>query len=173
MVFKLKNKAQNEIVGFIVIVVIVVIIGLFLLVFYLRQEPIRTESKNVQNFLKSSLLYTTSCNISTEYLDISDVMKRCYEGTTCSDGRDSCEVLNETYIELLEETWKINSNRPVNYYLLDVYYREEDENDKENTINEPILSLESGNCSGSITGGENFIYYKSGNIFADLKICYN
>jgi hypothetical protein len=178
----LKNKhAQNEIAGFVMIVVIVVIIGLFLLVFSLRHERIRTESQNVQNFLKSSLLYTTSCSIGAnpEQLDLGDVMKKCYEGAKCSNSKDSCQVLNETYSEILDQTWKINSNRPVNYYSLHIYYKEESkENNKtvkkeeEKVEIEEILNLTSGNCNGSIVGGENFLNYNRGNIVADLEICY-
>jgi hypothetical protein len=177
---RLKNKcSQSEIVGFVVIVVIVVVIGLFLLVFYLKQDSIRVESTNAVNFLKASLEYTTSCNTSMEMLSIGDVMKRCYDGATCSNRKTSCEVLNETYYQILDETWKINSNRPVNYYKLDIYYRETEEDeenpDKEKIVkNEPILTIESGNCTGSRVGGQNFLHYRTnGNIVSDLEICYN
>jgi hypothetical protein len=173
------KRSQSEIVGFVVIVVIVVVIGLFLLVFYLRQPTIRTESIDVQNFLKSSISYTTSCTVGSDPqpLDIGDLMKKCYEGTECVDGKPACDALNDTYADVLDQAWKINSNRPVNYYSLDMYYRvtkeSKDLEDEEETIkNEPILNIENGNCTGSIVGGQNFIYYRGGNIISDLKICY-
>jgi hypothetical protein len=173
------KKGQNEIVGFVMIVVIVVLIGLFLLVFSLRHDSARTESKNVENFLISSVSYTTSCNISLEHLDLGGVMKKCYEGMGCSNGKTSCQVLNETYSEILDQTWKINSNRPVNYYSLHLYYKEASkenntsgEKDGEKLKIEEILNLTSGNCNGSIVGGENFLNYQRGNIIADLEICY-
>ncbi len=167
---KIKNKkSQNEIVGFVMIVVIVVIIGLFLLAFYLRREPARAESKNVGNFLKASLLYTTSCKVDIEPLDIKELAKRCYEKRPCGEN-DSCVLLNETFSELLEQAWRIDSNRPVNYYDLSVYYREET---GEEVKNEEMLVLRHGNCTGAKTGAKEFFRHNMGDIFLELELCYN
>lgn len=161
------KKGQNEIVGFVVIVVIVVIIGLFFLAFYLRREPVRAESKNVQNFLKASMRYTTSCNIDIEPLDMKELSKRCYDRKDCN-GEDSCDILNSTLSKLLEDSWKIDSNRPVNYYKLFMYYREGEEEIR----NEEIITIEKGNCTGSIVGAEDFFRHGNGDIFVTLEICY-
>lgn len=163
-----KRKGQNEIVGFVMIVVIVVIIGLFLLAFYLRREPISTESKNVENFLKASLPYTTACKVDIEPLDVKELAKRCYEKKQCGE-KDSCSLLNETFSELLEQAWKINSNRPANYYKLNVYYSEKE---GEEVKNEEILILERGNCTGARTGGKEFFRHGEGDIKLELGLCY-
>jgi hypothetical protein len=163
----LSKRSQNEIVGFVVIVVIVIIIGLFLLVFYLNREPPRTESKNVQNFLKASMRHTTRCNADIEPLNIRELTKRCYKEQDCN-GEGSCSILNETFSEILEKTWKVGYDRPVNYYVLEMYYREGEEEIK----NEPILFIENGNCTGSRTGAEEFFRQGNGDIFVTLEICY-
>jgi len=162
------KRSQNEIVGFVVIVVIVIIIGLFFLAFYLRREPPRTESKNVQNFLKASMKYTTSCNIDIEPLNIKELSKRCYNRQSCN-GEDSCSFLNSTFSNILDQTWKIGYDRPTNYYNLNMYYRE---GDGEEVKNEPIINIEKGNCTGSKAGSEEFFRHGDGDIFVTLEICY-
>jgi len=166
---KIKSRrAQNEIVGFVIIVVIVIIIGLFFLVYYLRQDPVKIESKNVDNFLKASLSYTTECKVYIEPLNMQRLIKRCYDGGYCKD-TGSCEILNETFSELLEQAWRIEDEQTVNYYHLNIYYRE---GDGEDVINEPILGIGKGNCTGSESGAEEFFKHGQGNIFVTLNICY-
>lgn len=164
------KKSQHEIVGFILIVVIVVIIGLFMLVFYLRQEPIRYKSLNLQNFLQSAMLYTTDCFQNIEPLDLEDLIKSCYRNDRCKDDRMACEVLEETLAELLHESWLISSKRPVNAYFVEIYYEEQENGEK--IFSEEILSLEEGNCTGSKTGAERFLHYGRGNIIITMDICY-
>lgn len=171
------KKSQNEMVGFIVIVVIVVIIGLFLLILYLRQDNPKIESKNVENFLRASMLYTTSCAFDIEPLKIEEVIKSCYKNKECSDGKDACVALNETYSKLLEDSWK-GSNTLDSYSLL-IYYTERSRSSNEtdyatsNVSDEIILSLKKGEeCNGTEVGGEEFIYYGSGSIISEIKMCY-
>ena len=159
------NKAQHEIVGFILIVVIVVVIGLFMLVFYLRQEPVRYESLDVQNFLQSSMLYTTECAISTEPINLQELIKNCHKNRECSNNKTACFVLNETISEIIHGSWLISSETPVKAYLFDIYY-------KEDSIKEEILRINKGNCTGSRTGAEYLIHQYPGNIVASMEICY-
>jgi hypothetical protein len=159
-----ERKAQHEIVGFILIVVIVVVVGLFMLVFYLRQEPIRYESLEVQNFLQSSMLYTTECSISTEPMDLQELIKTCHKGGVCSNNKVACFVLNETISELVHQSWRIGSERPMKAYLIDIYYEE--------GIKETILRVSDGNCSGSKSGAEYLIHQYPGDIIASMEICY-
>lgn len=170
-----KNKrAQHEIVGFVLIVVIVVVIGLILLVFYLRQPSIRTKSLNVQNFLQASMLYTTSCYLSIEPLDLQELIKSCYKSERCSNEEMACEVLNETLSELAHESWLVSPDKPENAYSMDIYYAEDEEGEyeKKEVVRDEILSLQEGNCTGSKTGAEHFFKYEKGNIFVTMEICY-
>jgi hypothetical protein len=162
----MKRKAQHEIVGFILIVVIVVIIGLFLLVFYLRQEPVESESLKVQNFLHSSRLYTTECIVSVEPLNTQDLTESCLENKKCLDDRMACEVLENTMTELVHESWLVAETKPVKAYFFNIFYKEDESEE------EKILSLQEGNCTGSKTGAERFSQHGSGKIFTTMEICY-
>jgi len=162
---KKNKKAQHEIVGFILIVVIVVIIGLFLLVFYIRQPTIRTESLNVQNFLQSVMPYTTDCVLSIEPLDMESLIKSCYKNDRCLNDEMACDVLETSLSELVHELWLVSADKPENAYSVLIYYEEDDEKDE-------ILKLEEGNCTGSKTGAENFMHYGSGNIIINMELCY-
>lgn len=160
----MKSKhSQNEIVGFVMIVVIVIVIGLFLLVLYLRQEPVKTGSKNVENFLKASLSYTTECNVDIEPLNMQELIKRCHNGGYCQEN-ESCIILNETFSDILEQTWKLE-NRKEGYYSLNVYYQVGDD------TKDRILFIEQGNCTGPIVGAEEFFRHGQGDIFLRLEIC--
>jgi len=170
MMKKINKKAQHEIVGFILIVVIVIVIGLFLLVFYLRQEPIRYESRNVQNFLQASMRYTTDCIVSIEPLDLQDLIKSSYKNQKCLNQEMANTVLNNTLPELVSESWQVSEDRPVNAYIMNLYY-EELVNDEKGARQE-ILILEQGNCTGNKAGARHLIPYSPGNIILEMDVCY-
>lgn len=172
-----KNKrAQHEIVGFVLIVVIVVIIGLFLLVYYLRQEPIKKESLDVQNFLQSSMSYTTECaiNFEPQYDSLQDLIKNCYKNQKCLNGKMACQELEETLSELLYDSWLAGSERPVNAYSMIIYYSEEQEGQGYGERKDEILTIQENwqNCVGSRTGAEHLISYSPGTIIVSMEICY-
>lgn len=168
----LKSKrSQHEIVGFVLIVVIVVVIGLFLLVFYLRQPTLETKSLNVQNFLQASMLYTTECSLSIDFLELQELTKSCKENEICKNGKPACEVLNTTLSQLIYTSWAVSEEKPVKAYSLNLAYEEKIRNE---TLSEDILNLEKGNCTGSSSraGAEHFLYHMSGNIVIAMEICY-
>jgi len=178
MMIKNKNllkskRAQHEMVGFILIVVIVVIIGLILLVFYINQKPVRSLSSNVNNFLQASMLYTTSCYSGIEPLSLKELIKSCYRSEICSgeNSKSACDVLNSTFSELIHEAWIVSPEKAENAYFLDAIYEEKDE-DEVTLVNQTILSLQEGNCTGSRVGGEHFFQQDPGNIFVTMELCY-
>jgi len=192
--FLLKNKqilnskrSQHEIVGFVIIVIIMVIIGLFLLVFYIKQPSIEYENQNIANFLKSSMLLTTDCVISQpNYENIEDLIKDCYENKKCLDDKMACEVLEDNLSELISESWQVGPDKPENSYSLVIYYKEsnigmpgfepaEPSEYNENTesgYHEEILTLNEGECIGSKTGAEHIIHKSPGKIIVNMEICY-
>jgi len=71
------KKAQNEIVGFVLIIVIVSVIGvIFLSLMIGRGEPIRQDSVQISNLLASSMYYTSDCavNYIPNYKDGQDLI---------------------------------------------------------------------------------------------------
>jgi len=165
----MRKKAQNEIVGFILIVVIVVIIGLFLVIFYIKQEPVEQKSKTVENFLQASMLYTTDCILSIEPINLRTLMKKCYDGMSCLDGRESCGVLNDTLTKIVKEGWAVGEDSPENAYFIEIYYEEGEDEDK---FERKMLSISEGNCTGSRKGAEYFLDHSPGTIVVEMKLCY-
>jgi len=119
---KLKsNKAQEEMIGFAMIMVIVIIVILFFLVFSLRNNSTENvQSYEVDNFIQAMLQYTTSCdnylgNYSLQYL-----MFQCANGNTCLNEKESCEVLNSTMQGILDESWTVGEENPLKGYDFDI-----------------------------------------------------
>lgn len=141
-----KNKrAQEEIVGFAVIVIIVSIIIIFFLVFSLSEKT-ETESYEAESFLQSSLYYTSSCADNEEYLPVQDLVFSCYTKERCDNEEEACDVLNETLKGILEESWQTGEDFPVKGYKLEIFSEEE-----------TIISLEEGNVTGSYKGAQQIL----------------
>src|SRR4030043_445 len=86
------RSGQEEMVGFVVIVVMVSVALLILLGFLLKSSNKgAVESFEIENFIQSTLQYTTDCEDYTEFLPVQGVITACEEGGTCLDGTDSCE----------------------------------------------------------------------------------
>ncbi len=163
--------SQHEMVGFILIVIMVVIIGLIALVFYLKGSPVAEyKNENVANFLQASMLYTTNCaiNFVPEYENLEDLIKSCYRNEKCLNEKMACFVLNETLSEIMNKSWLIGSERPVNAYSIFIYYSE----NKSVEGKKEILRIEKGNCTGNRIGAEHLIHYNPGSITTRAEICY-
>ncbi len=118
---KKNKKAQEEMVGFAIIIVIVAVLILIFLSFSLRKNTkTNVESFEVENYLQAILYYTTECEDDFGYLPIKRLILRCEEGFICKNNKNACQVLNETLKNICNETWKIGENRPVKGYLLNV-----------------------------------------------------
>ena len=119
----IKKKAQEEIMGFALIMIIVAVILLILLGFSLRNTQKHTiESYEIRNFIQASLQYTSDCrdNNDLEYLSIQDLISDCDKRFNCLDERDTCKVLNSTLTGILKESWKVEGDRPVKGYELNI-----------------------------------------------------
>ena len=111
-----KSKtAQEEMVGFALIVVLVSIILVILIsIIILRQDKSQTvQSYEAESFIQSILSYTTDCgDFNSDHLSLQQTIFKCMEDTEenrkCLDGRDSCDVLNETLKGIIEASWNTN-----------------------------------------------------------------
>ena len=136
MMFKTtKNKkAQEEMIGFVLIVVLVAVIGLIFLKLSLDNSPKEAvDSFEVESFIQSFLQYTTDCgNYRENYLPLRKLISACVNEETCLDtlypkghekgtsGRYSCDVLNSTLTEIIETSWKVEGDRPIQGYELKI-----------------------------------------------------
>ena len=116
------KKAQEEFVGFILIIIIVSVILLVFLGLSIRNnDPSSVEDYEVKNFLQSILQYTSDCQgVRGDFRDIEDLIFDCKNGEYCLDpeinSRKACDVLNNTSREIIEESWQIGVENPVKAY---------------------------------------------------------
>jgi hypothetical protein len=166
-----RKRGQEEIVGFVLIIVIVAIIFLVVLGIMVRRgtDSVRSESSEVYQFLESSMEYTTSCSFSSapDYYILGELFEECYTGSNCLDGANSCEVLNETLAEILDSSWVVSPESPVKGYAFNSFFKTN--SSEEGT---EIISLDKGNCEGSIRGATYLAPAFPGSIESQLKICF-
>ena len=170
---KLNNKAQQEIVGFILIILIVVIIGIIFLGIYLRKDkPIVKDDAEISNFLIASGRYTSECYKDNEpnYRSLEDLAVDCYQGNTkitCPVG-NSCSVLNSTYSFFIQKLWPSGNDRPIKQTTLTLFYEQ-----NSSATKSKFLVINKGNSSMCTTfkSGSNLISLDEGHIVAQLEIC--
>ncbi|GBE19977.1 MAG TPA: hypothetical protein ENG87_04130 [Candidatus Pacearchaeota archaeon] len=118
----LNKRAQEEMVGFALIIIVVAVILLIFLSFSLRDSKKETvESYEIESFINAFLQHTTDCgSYRTSHLSIRELIFDCNSNEKCLDERDTCEVLNSTLVEILDENWKIGEDRPIKGYELKI-----------------------------------------------------
>jgi hypothetical protein len=158
----MKRKAQQEMVGFVLIVTIVVIAMMVLLFIFLRKGEGSDDSIEVERMLQSISMMTTECApvAVPNYNDFEDLFKTCYNGGRCKNlNKDACEYLNETLSDVLREITKTDA-MIVSYSL--VFSSEE---------KGKILEIKEGNCTGSLLGAMKTITRNSQTLRVNLRIC--
>ena len=105
------KKAQEEIVGFALIVVIVAVVLLVFLVFSLKKPANEEliESYEAHGFVASMLQYTSNCSRTADidYYSTKGLIYACKTKAKCYDERDSCDVLNQDIKRIVEEVGSI------------------------------------------------------------------
>ena len=142
------KRGQEEMVGFGLIIIIVALILLFLLWFSnSRSSKSSVESYEVESFVKAFLQYTTECeNRRDGFLEVQDLIFECVDNEVCLDGRNSCEVLNATLGNIVDNSFKVSMDSPVKGYWLEI-----------NRENQGLVKIEEGNKTGNSKGaGEDF-----------------
>lgn len=169
-----QRKGQEEIVGFVAIVLLVSVIALIFLGISANKEPVmQKESRDINRFLESSMLYTTNCALGYEpnYLTPKDLLKECYsnKGKKCLDEKEVCSVLNESMQSILDSSWTVGSDAKTKGYLFKAIYSK----NSSKMDGEEIIKFVKGNCSsGSYIEGDNFFSVYPGTITSSLRICY-
>ena len=102
----INKKAQEEMIGFVLIVVLVSVIALIFLAISIRKTDGEIENKEIEKFLHASLLFSIECKEDRNY-DFKDLIKACYNNEQCLDGDNPCDLLDKTALELVENSFKI------------------------------------------------------------------
>lgn len=161
----ISKKAQEEMVGFVLVVVLVAVIFLILIGVFIRRPPAQPQqSTEISQFLSAMMEYTSSCSLDTgfSYKKLGALADDCNSGKTCASGKTACEVLEETSKSLIESSWNFDDSSPTKDYLLTAEF--------ENADNFELTSDNTSECTQS-SGADRKIPGK--NIILTLKICYN
>jgi len=144
MKFLNKKSGQEEIVGFAIIMILVAVILLVFLGFSLRDKSTElVESYEAESFVQAVLQYTSDCAETYEpnYLSLQQLVIRCYRNSDCLDGRKSCEVLDQTLTQILEESWNVEEESYVIGYVMNISSEDRD-----------IILLQQGNITNNYKG---------------------
>ncbi|MEM4325803.1 MAG: hypothetical protein QXU40_00685 [Candidatus Pacearchaeota archaeon] len=126
----LRKTGQEEMVGFGIIAVIITLIMFFLLVFYItkRSEESLDNSYEIESFIQAMLQYTTDCK--SGYLSkmpIERTIEACRNELRCeNNGRNACDVLNDSLIGILDNSFLIGEGGYVRGYEITI--KQENEN---------------------------------------------
>ncbi len=160
---KLGKKAQEEMIGFALIVVLVSVILLIFIGFSLRDEKGKenVESYEVESFIQAMLQYTTDCKDNQGYVDVQKLIFMCNSGENCVNAADlkelsrenSCSVLNSTLEEILNESWKVGDEWPAKGYEFEIIAGDEE-----------LVKIVKGSVSSSFKGASQD-FFKGGKTF--------
>ncbi|MEM3405703.1 MAG: hypothetical protein QW117_01880 [Candidatus Pacearchaeota archaeon] len=119
----IEKKAQEEIVGFIIIIVLIIIIGLFFLFLMSKQQKKDINSNQIESFLNSLILHTTSCYLEEKAnpLNIQYLIDSCLNKKNCSNGEETCFVLNKTISSLLENSFVVDEESKYKGYNFKIF----------------------------------------------------
>ncbi len=141
MAYKKNKRAQEEMIGFALIIVIVAVILLIFVGFAItKPQSENVESYEVESFIQSILQYTTNCSDNLERLSVQKIIFDCKSNLKCTDDRNTCDVLYNTLTEIMAESWRIG-NTPVLGYALNISV--EDKN---------IVNIAEGNKTNNFKG---------------------
>jgi len=160
-----RTKAQQEMVGFILIVVLVMIGALVFLVISVRNSPEPASSVRVENMLGAVMKQTTDCAIPAEpyYKTFEDLFKSCYKGSRCENMNVSaCDYLNESLTKTLGAL--MDSEAAVSAYELNFFLRDEEGQ-------QGLMRMGTGNCTGRILAAQRSIVSGSESLIVRLRIC--
>lgn len=147
---KKKTKAQEEMIGFALIIILVSVILLAFLGFSLNKSKSEgIPSYEVDNFLQAFLQYTTDCKDYKKYFTIQDLIFECERNPNnkcLNEEETTCEVLNSTLKGILDESWNVSEQSFYKRYELIIYL---DDDDPKQII-DPIVK---GNSTGSYKSG--------------------
>jgi hypothetical protein len=172
----MKNKAQNEIMGFAMIVIIVLVLILVLLSLGISKgNVIDSTSPELSNFLEASMQYTTNCTTTTipVYKTFEGIIKTDYEGRlfTCTDSKSIDLVLNDTVKEIISALKISNDSYRKAYNLTMEFQNINDDGTIElGTFNKQFSEGEFANCT-YVKTADHAIPSNGGNIIVVLTVC--
>ena len=162
-----RKKAQQEMVGFVLIVVIVVIALMIFLVISIRKPVQSVESQDLDNMLSSIMAYTTECAIVAEpdFDNMGNLIRSCYQDEKCTNtGLMACDSMKTSLDSIVTDVFK--SEAKYSSYELNITVVDKDSGVKS------LYEKKEGNCTGSSKGGSNKISIDSKtSINVQIRLC--
>lgn len=149
------KKAQEEMVGFALIVIIVAIIFMVFISIYIKKPQEKVADYETSSFVQAILQYTTICQEETlQNLTVQELLSKCQEGNPCyyneiihTESRP-CEILNDTIKEIIKESWKVGPENPIKGYSFVVNVSEDGRTE------EQFLNIKEGVVTNNYRGSE-------------------
>ena len=166
------KKAQEEIVGFVLIILVVSVILLVFLGIFLRKDTGKTGNVEVSQFLDSMSETTTECSLNGgySYIKYSELVVSCNEGKICSSGK-ACDILKNVTKNLIESSWSFSSvYGPKTGYKFEAFFEAENSDAKQPLPNFPFGAV--SGCS-SFVGDEKTFPVNDGSLTIQLDLCLN
>ena len=175
------KKAQNEIMGFAMIVIIVLVLGMIILSLSIgRGGVVNKTNVELTNFLEASMKYTTNCTTSyiPQYKTLEVLIKEVHKGgfNECKDslGNNILSVdsaLNNT-IEEVMQVLGVNESASKKAYNMTMNFRTIDTTGMVTETDNFYIKSEGNfvNCT-FIQEADHVIQEGSGNIIVRLKVC--
>lgn len=123
---KFNKRAQEEMVGFALIIIIVSIIIIAFIGFFLSKSSSQSiQSYEAQSFIQSALQTSTQCQNYYGYISVQNLIVMCSSGSQCSslnssNSEDSCAVLNSTLNGILGQSWPVGQGSSIKGYNLNI-----------------------------------------------------
>lgn len=158
----MNKKAQQEMIGFVLIVVVVVVGLMVYLVISLKSGGEERTGVKAGNLLDSIMKMTTECApvFEPDYDNYEELFGSCYANEMCRNvNKKACDYLNESLSEVLGEVMK--SEAEINYFKFELFVKD----------GEGLLEIKQGNCTGSITGAQRQTSKNSQVLIARITIC--
>jgi hypothetical protein len=114
----INKKAQEEMVGFAIILILVAIIFIVLLSIYIKKPQENVENAQANSFVQAFLQYTTACEQNSVNITVQRLIFKCQEKENCSYNMNPCKVLNDTLKGIVKESWEVGEENPVKGYSL-------------------------------------------------------
>ena len=114
------KRAQEEIVGFTMIILIVaVVLIIFLSLSVKNPQKDTIESYEVESYLQALLQKTSDCmSSSNRYYSLEELMFKCDSAEACNDGREACDVFVKELGRVSNQSWNLGKGSPIRGYSL-------------------------------------------------------
>lgn len=121
MKFTQNKRAQEEMIGFGLIIVIVMVVLLIVLGISINTDNREaTQNYELESFLYASFEVTTTCENNFEPASLQELIFLCDEKRSCSTGENSCDQLNETMAQILSTSFPAGEERPIKGYEMNI-----------------------------------------------------